>query len=342
MDLEELKAENAKQEEEAAAKAKLLADEQDNDDEEEEAEPEGEQSKSEEEGKRDPEIEEESGEDSWLKSDDQTDDDGDKKFTDGDVAAAKKKLRAKLERKQAGETEELKAEIERLKAGGNTQAKELQKPKRDDFFNADDQDEAYAEALMDWKIGKAQADASARTAQQQRQQTQTQQASRTEKAVNDHYARAEKLAKDSGISDELYHDADLRVRQAINTVFDGAGDTITDALIANVGEGSERVFYNIGINKARMKELTDLLQDDPTGLRAATYLGKRSAELASPSKRKTAAPRPAAHANGDASGSSSEKAQMKKYRAAFKSGDVQAAFDIKYAAKKSGAAVKDW
>jgi hypothetical protein len=90
-----------------------------------------------------------------------------------------------------------------------------------------------------------------------------------------------------------------------------------------------------------MTELTDLLKSDPTGLSAATYLGRRSAELSKPSKRTTGAPTPAKTAAGQ-SGSASESAQARKYKAAFKAGDAQKAFNIKMEAKRSGIPVKNW
>ena len=138
-----------------------------------------------------------------------------------------------------------------------------------------------------------------------------------------------KLAEKSGISADMYQSADRKVRQAIDSVFNGAGDDITDALIANLGEGSEKVMYSLGVNSTRLNELRSRLQSDPSGVKAAIYLGQLNAELKAPMKRKTTAPKPPPEVNGDAKASTSVRNLQKRYSEAQRTGNVQAAYNIK-------------
>ena len=275
----------------------------------------------------------------WMKSDGEN---VDKKYSGEDIGNAKAKLRAKLEKKHNTELEDLKAENDRLK-NGRVDAKSLNRPKREDYYDTDDPDDAFAEALVDWKLETNQA-ATATTAKQNETKIKANEFhTRVAKGVDQHYERAVKLSEDSGISAELYQSSDLAVRQAVESVFPNAGDTITDTLIANLGEGSEKVLYSLGINTARRNKFKELLSSDTSGMQAAMYLGSLKSELNAPGKRKTNAPAPAGHANGDANASNDpHKAHKKSYDAANKSGDTQAAFTAKMAAKKAGANVKLW
>ena len=57
----------------------------------------------------------------WMQSDEQASEGGgEKRFTDSDVAAAKRKLQAKLEKRHDSKVEELQREIEALKQGRST------------------------------------------------------------------------------------------------------------------------------------------------------------------------------------------------------------------------------
>jgi len=263
-----------------------------------------------------------------------------KKFTDSDIGKAKAKLRAKLEKRHESELDELRKEVAELK--GRPQAKALERPKREDFEDADDPDEAYFEALTDWKLTQHKSETQAQQASEQTKQQQEQWKAQTEKAVDQHYERAVELAEQSGISAEMYQSADLRVRQTVEAIFPEAGDTITDALIANLGEGSEKVMYNLGINTARREEFKSLLLEDRTGIKAAMYLAERKAELNAPRKRKTSAPKPAPNLNGDKQTGANHKALKQKYDKAHEKGDLQAAFNFKREAKKAGADTANW
>jgi len=276
---------------------------------------------------------------SWMEGD-EPESQADKKFTDGDIGAAKAKLRAKLERKHDSETETLKAEIERLKQGKVSTV--LTRPKREAFDNSDDPDMAFSEALMDWKLEQNAAKTATKTTQAEATQRQQQYQESVSQATDQHYERAVKLAKDSGISSEAYQASDRAVRQAIDSVYPSGGDAITDDLISKLGEGSEKVFYSLGVNSTKRAKLVQLLNEDRTGGKACMYLGRLSSELSAPSKRKTNAPKPAAQLKGDAQSSSKSDASRKKYDKLMDKGDVQKAFTMRRAAKKSGTNTNSW
>jgi len=287
----------------------------------------------------DPDKAEEVETEDWMESDGEI---ADKKYSGEDIGNAKAKLRAKLEKKHNTEVDDLKAENERLRSG-RVDAKALNRPKREDFYSADDPDDAYAEALYDWKHETNQAKAATAAKQNETIQKAQDFQTRVSQGVDQHYERAVSLSEKSGISPEVYKQADLAVRQTIESVFPQAGDSITDALIANLGEGSEKVFFNLGINSARRNKLKELLISDTSGMQAAMYLGGLNAERNAPSKRKTNAPAPAGHINGDSNaGNDPQSALKKKYDAANKSGDTQSAFTAKMNAKRAGANVKNW
>jgi len=341
MTLEELKAENAKAEEAAETQTEIT--------EEEETEELSEETETEEEGNTEEESEENTEEEAeeepdedeeWKQGDSHESQDG-KKFTDGDIGKAKAKLRAKLEKRHQEDVDKLKQELEELRSVAQKPAA-LAKPKPEDFDSEDDPDAAYQEALVDWKVKTLRAEEDAKTQAAQAKQKQSEYAKKVEAAVDQHYERAVKLAEKSGISAELYQGADLKVRQTIDSLYPEAGDSITDALIANLGEGSEKVIYNLGVNSKRLAELKSRLTDDPTGISAATYLGMLNAELTAPTKRKTRAPAPAPALNGDSNSSSGIKALKRQYDEAHKKGNMQSAFDAKRKAKAAGADTKDW
>lgn len=278
---------------------------------------------------------------SWMKGDDQESHVADKKFTDSDIGAAKAKLRAKLEAKHQSEVDKLRADLEELRR--NTVAPQpMARPKREDFYDKDDPDEAYTEALADWKIKDTLSRQHQETQQYEHQRKQLDHQRSIETSVDQHYERAATLAAASGISPELYQSADLRVRSAIDGVFPGGGEAVTNSLIASLGEGSEKVFYNLGVSPKRLAELTSKLQNDPSGLQASIYLGKLSAELTAPLRKSSNTPAPATTVKGDVSTTDAGKALQRKYADARKRGDAQGAFDIRRQARAAKINVDSW
>lgn len=278
----------------------------------------------------------------WMDTGEETPSENqDRKFTGSDIAAAKAKLKAKL-RKRDDELEALRAEVEALKKGNGhapvSNTPNSARPKRNDFDNADDPDEAFAEALFDWKMAQQNQQANAQTQNYQRKQAEQQ----LNAAVDDHYTRAAKLATQSKITPEAYQASDLRVRTAIEGIFPNLGDAVTDGLIANLGEGSEKVFYNLGVNPTRLAELERRLREDKSGLKAAIYLGELRSSLAAPINRRSNAPAPAPTANGDVNASSNDAALKKRYLDAHRKGDQQAAFNARRDARKAGVDTSQW
>ncbi len=291
----------------------------------------------------DEESEEESEIEDWAKGDEQTSQD----HSDTVPVAAHAKVRAKLKAKveeRDSEIERLRAEIESIKKGVNTPQPTLKKPNRDDFWEADDPDEAYFEAMADWKIStrtnlqdEQRKKAELEKAQQERNKL-------IEKAVDDHYERAAKLSEQSGITASAFQSADLVVKQAVESLAPGYGENIVNLLISNLGDGSEKVMYHLGVNKAALSELKDYIATDMKdgGMRAAMFLGRKSAQLNQPKKRVSQAPTPASQNNGDATTSTSEAALKRKYQEASRKDDTQARFDIRKLAKAKNIDISNW
>lgn len=335
MDLDQLRAENAALEASQAASPQDAPDEPEVDaaGEQEEDEQSADSDESDESAKADAED--------WMKGDEPESQGAEKKFTDHDVAAAKKPLRAKVQAKDA-EIDELRKQIDALKNQQHQAPQVGAKPTREQFYDQDDPDEAYSIALGRWTFN---AEAAQQRAQQQKleqERAQLEQAQAVKASVDQHFARAEKLIEQSGIAPELYQAADGQVRSAIEEVFPEGGDHVTDFLIAQLGEGSERVMYNLGVNTARRNELIRLLKDDSRGLKAAVFLGKLAAELTAPAKRKSSAPPPASQAKGDESTAETGGKLQRQYKEAHAKGNAQAAFDAKQKAKAAGINTNSW
>lgn len=279
----------------------------------------------------------------WAKGDDHESQGAGKKFTDQDVAAAKNKLRAKLDRQHQSEIEKLQLQLEEERRKHQQVPQIGEKPKLEQFYDQDNPEEAFAEALVDWKLKASAAQQQVSHQQYEHQRKALEVQRRIEQSVDQHYERAAKLAEASGITPELYQSADLKVREAIESVFPGGGgEGVTNALIANLGEGSEKVLYNLGVNQARRNELVNLLKEDQSGLRASVFLGKLAAELSAPQRKKSNAPAPATQVNGDRSTTEAGRALHQRYKDAHKSGDSQKAFDIKREARAKGIITQTW
>jgi len=260
----------------------------------------------------------------WLKGDDHKSQ-AEKKFTDGDIGKVKAKLKSKFEKQHSGEIEELQAKIAELESGFTVVSDKLKKPKREDFDESDDPDAAYDDALTDYVVSKSQATVEAAQVTNKQQRIQAEQALKISQGEDEHYERAAVLVKKSGISAESYQAADSNFKQVIEDVIPGAGDQIAAALVSKLGEGSEKVVYNIGVNRAKQAELKSLLQSDQSGLDAAIYLAGLRAELNSTTKRKTNAPVPAPEVKGNIVLSDVKK-QLAK---AETSGDIQKQIDLR-------------
>lgn len=336
--LKELKAENALEEQQKAEAAPQA----------EEAEVESEEVAEvvEEEAQDDAEVEAPESAETDVEAWQQTEEEGvEPKFTDSDIGTVKRKLRAKLEKKHDSETEALRAEIKALKKNVAPQAAPQAptgKPKREDFYDANDPDEAYTDALVDWRLNNQAANQTKQAAEQEQQRLQQEQQRNITSKVDEHYTRAAELTKTSGISEDVYRQADQNVRRAVESVAPNMGDSITDALISKIGGDSEKVMYYLGRNQTKLLEFEKALRSDSSGIEAAMMLGEIKRDLTKPLKRKSNAPTPAPSLKGDESSAGKDSALLRKYKEAHKAKNTQKAFDIKREAKKAGVNTRNW
>ena len=287
----------------------------------------------------------------WQQTDDDTSDGDQTGFIPNAEAAKKRKQNKALRgtvKERDSEIELLRKENEALKAGNapvvaESTPKLEARPRIEDF----DYDETrFQNASDDWhdkrieqKISSLSASTNQRQAQEQAQAKAIQD---QQNSVNDHYARAEKLVEEGKVSKDDYRTADTNVRRALESVFPNAGDQTADAIIANLnslGEGSEKVMYQLGRNNSRLNEIIGVAQSDPTGLRLMAHLGKLHSEVQDPKKRRSNAPNPASKLTGDAAASSNHGTLFKRWS---KATHPQDRVDLKAKAKAAGEDVSSW
>lgn len=297
-----------------------------------------------------PEEQEETEVESWMQEEDQTSEDSDSNTIP--LAAhlkEKRKIKARLGEREdennalRSELDSLKAQLEQMRTGAPQAQAEPQvkpMPREYDF----DDDAQYQAAMAQWVQAQVQTGVAAATTASTQQAQQAQAKQQLDKAVDDHYQRAQALMQDSNIDLASYEAAELSVRQDIDSVMPGAGNSVTDALISRLGKGSEKVMYFLGRNQSARMRLIEKLKSDPSGISAAMYVAELKAERATPRKQTSRAPKPVKKINGDAAGSEVKdaKALLKKYKAAHSSRDIQAAYNVKKQAKASGVDVSNW
>lgn len=104
-----------------------------------------------------------------------------------------------------------------------------------------------------------------------------------EQSVAEHYQRVETL----GVSVDEFIPAEKTLR-------DTFGDVAIDQMIDAIGEGSEKVVYHLGLNQSERDKVAQLVQQDPSGLKAMTYLGRLAVKLSSEAPQKKISQAPAA------------------------------------------------
>ena len=277
----------------------------------------------------------------WMRGDDEEEgaEKPEAKFTDGDVAKLRRKMKARIKETES-EVEVLRKQVEELKKQPAPVAvKPDAEPDRDKYAT----DAEYQVALAQWATKATLAQQEAEHRQQQQQAANAQKLAKLAEAVDDHLARAVVMAKQSKIDPEDFKQAELRVRQSIEAIRPGAGDVITDVLIARLGKGSEKVIYSLGVSDKRLKGLVEALQDDPDGFAAFSYLKDLQHKFNAVKEKETEAPEPPEQVRGDKKGATGTGAKMlRDYRAAHAKGDTQAAIDIKFKAKAAGIKTQDW
>ena len=130
------------------------------------------------------------------------------------------------------------------------------------------------------------------------------------------------------------------LRTAVDKLYPDGGDAIIDKLIQVVGEGSEKVFYHLGVNAKNREKFIKSLKAD-AGLSAATFLGTLKTELVSPKRRKSQAPQPGEKIVADAGSPAADAKLAKDYKAASGK-DPQKAYNIKKQARAAGIDVSVW
>lgn len=292
------------------------------------------------------EQEEEAKTESWMQSGEEaTPESNDTGWKPNSTYAAKRKkfkdLRGQLEEKD-DELETLRQENAQLKQG---KPAEVAQPKPMPTMEGSDYDESkYQAAMQEWMQSAVQEQArnvitSTQTETEQQRQVQAQQQA-VETALNSHYEAAGKLVESGKITAQSFQNADRAVRNAVDQIFPGGGDQITDRLFSTltmVGEGSEKVMYQLGVNPSAMQKLQTLLTNDPSGVAASVYLGQLQSGITSPTNRKSNAPRPAKQVNGDTT--AKQSALQKQYE---KAADPQTRITVKRQAKSQGIDTSNW
>ncbi len=164
-----------------------------------------------------------------------------------------------------------------------------------------------------------------------------------DKEVNEHYARVNsELIDKHSINPDNYNKAEENFLTALETSNPQQGQMILENCMKIVGQGSEKVIYNLGINKTRQNEFLNLLNSDPTGLKAAAYLGGLKSQLTKTKQTTSNASKPATIVKGQQGTTQSGADLKKQYNDLHKVGDASAAWAIKSKAKQQGIDTKEW
>lgn len=278
------------------------------------------------------------------------------------LIGTRRKLRGQLKESES-EIDQLKKQIEALKAGGQQQLQQPAeqqpasqtrqmpgmpaRPQKEDYYSHADPEAAFQDDLTKWHIANMLAEQQVNSQKARQQQIQQEALQQVEDDINQHYQGAAKLVQKAKIAEETYQAADRTVRSAFEAVRPQEGDLIVDQLISMVRqsgvEGTEMLFYNLGVNPARLQKLVSLVQRDNSGALATAYLGNLAAQITTKRQHGSSAPKPAKRiSDGGSVGSASARKLKKQYDEAHKKGDVQQALNAKKAARAAGVDVSIW
>lgn len=272
----------------------------------------------------------------WQKSDEDEEIDPDKPVK---FLKAKKALKGRIA-EVSDENAALKAQLEALKrkpaeTGTETPTK---RPDSLDF----DTDEEYHAALDKYNDDRALARYEELEATKSQSRAVRAAKEKLEADVDQHFERAAKLIETSGIKPEIYQASDATVRAAVEAISPEKGDLIVDHLISTIGEGSEKVTFFLGRNKAALGEFQALLASDPTGMKAAIYLGQQKERLTNPAKPRSNAQSPAPKVNGGKSNAGNPVSMKKEFDALMKKDKVNEAFNLRRDARKNKIDTSKW
>ena len=286
---------------------------------------------------------------SWMQTE-EADSEDDKKGgfkPNHEAAKTRKRLKAKLN-EQGSELEEAKAEIERLRSGSVEQKAPAlpPRPKREDF---DYDDDAYDEAVDSWNDKKIDARLISHSQKSNESQTQEQaakaRATHIENSLDSHRDRVIKLVGTGKVTEDAYNAAEVSVRSSMEAMYPKMGDRLVDDLITtlnNIGEGSEKVMYQLGVNPSKMLELQNKIASDPTLFTAVAYLGSLQSRISEPTRKRSAAPKPSTNVGGEGGAQGQAGAMQKAYKKAGESNDIQSRISLKRKARAQGVDVSNW
>ncbi len=357
LSLEALKKQNAEEEEAAVKAAAELDKKNDDDDPESGTEPDDpdddaddddgdglDDDSDDKDGKSDDDDEDPFDVDSLLKEIDEEDDDA-----SGDVPVSthirmKRKLKEK-NTKQSDEIKRLETELAASKNGGSATHPDM--PKRPQLEDYEDDIGKYEEAIIGYDQEMVRFNYTLVQDEENRKTALNKAIQSREKAVDQHYDRVVTFVKSSKdkISQETYESAEQAVRDSLDESLPGddSGNQVVDHLIDLIGEGSEKVIFLLGKKPAALATLIELMKEDPTGLRAASYVGQQKERLTKNIRKTSLSPKPAKSARGDTTSSSNRDKSLKRaYDKAHTSGNTQAAFDAKREAKKLEIDTSSW
>lgn len=274
---------------------------------------------------------------SWMQTDDDTSG-NEETLTDSDAATIRRKWKGKLKKAE----EEHNTEVEQLKAQLNQYQNQSQ-PKQEAVsvptLEGCDYDEGvYQQKMAEYMQGAVANQLQSHQASSEQRAAQERAKKQMEDAVHSHYERASKL---KNITAEQFQASDMEVRKVVATVpqFGEQGaDSVVDALISSMGDGSEKLMYYLGRNKAAQSKFKAALEADQSGLRAGILLGEMKATVTQPVKKTSSAPKPSAKAEGD--GQSVAASNFK--RKYDKAKTPQERFNIRQEAREAGENVRDW
>lgn len=167
-----------------------------------------------------------------------------------------------------------------LMGSGQAQSKQLEYPT---FESCGFDEEKHAAAVTQYQnqaLEQKLQEIERTRLEQQRAQIMQQQ---LEQSVTEHYKRVEQL----GVSADDFIAAEKSLR-------DTFGDMAVDQLIDAIGEGSEKVVCHLGLNQTERDKVAQLIQQDPTGLKAMTHIGRLAAKLSTEPAQKKISQAPAA------------------------------------------------
>lgn len=256
----------------------------------------------------------------------------------------KHKLKGKLHDVES-ENATLKARLAQLENGAAPVNKDadpvIKRPKLSDP-DIDFDEDVYADKFAQYTEAVIEQKLSSREQKQSVQSQQSKHEDRIRGEVDKHYERAAELVKSKSVTEENYQAADHNVRKAVSQVLpNGLGEYVLDNMIAQLGSGSEKVTYHLGVNPTALSEYVNRLKSDSTGFSAAAYLGELKAKFNSaPANKLSQAPKPDKALNGSVSVTSDSS--KKAYDKAEKAGDVSGMVAAQRAAKAKGINTSSW